>query len=529
MKRRTLKLYAVLILALAALMTRLFSVMRDKGMSVLASGKHYSVKLTELRGDILDRNGISLLDGENDVYAVCVPPLKGGEYAMERLAEAGRVSVKRVAKCVSDGMPFALKVNDADLRLENVALLEIPRRFPSDGAAAHIIGYVDGECKGVSGIERAFDEVLTGGGSANASVTVSARGRELTGAALSFDGDGGRSAVSLTIDKYLSLMARAAFYSVDGNERGAVVVMDAVNGDLLACESFPGYDPNNVAASLDDADAPLINRAFSAFNVGSAFKIVTAAAIIEAGMDDFVCTCRGYIHVGGRDVSCHNEDGHGSENLAAAFANSCNPYFIKAALSVGADELHDTAQRFGIGRAYRLADGMATDAGCLTERSALTSSAAVANFSIGQGDLMVTPIQAAVIVSAAANGGKRVTPRLVSAIRDEDGDVTEVFDTAAPVQIISADVAERLRELMVNAVENGTGVAAKPKTGGAGGKTATAQTGSFSDGERVNNAWFVGFYPADDPQYAIVVLCENGSSGSRNAAPVFRMICDYLG
>ena len=528
MKKRSLKLYAVLILTLAALMTRLYSVMRDEGMGVLASGRRYSVRLTGMRGDIVDRNGASLLDGESDHYAVCVPPLKGGEYAIERLAEAAGVSAERVAKNAEGGMPFALKVGDADLRLENVAVLEVPRRFPSDGVAAHIVGYVDGEGRGVSGVERAFDGALDGGGSVNASVTVSARGRELTGAAVSAGGDGGRSAVSLTIDKNLSLMARAAFYSVEGNERGAVVVMDVANGDLLACESFPDYDPNDVAASLGDADAPLLNRAFAAFNIGSAFKIVTAAAILEAGLDGFVCVCRGYIHVGGRDVSCHNEDGHGREDLAAAFANSCNPYFIKAALSVGADGLYDAAERFGVGRAYRLADGIVTDAGILTERSSLASAAAKANFSIGQGDLMVTPVQAAVIVSAAANGGMRVTPRLVTSIRDDAGDVTEVFDSAEPERIVSAEVAERLRELMVNAVENGTGAAAKPKTGGAGGKTATAQTGSFVDGARVNNAWFVGFWPAENPRYAITVLCENGSSGSRNAAPVFRAICDYL-
>ena len=527
MKKRTIKFYAALILLFTALLTRLYSVMRDEGMSVLSSGKRYSVKLTELRGDILDRSGASLLDGEYDVYAVCVPPLKS-EYAIKRLAQAAGVSSERVAKSASAGMPFALKINDGDLRLENVALIEVPRRFPSDGVASHIVGYVDGDGKGVSGIERAFDGMLTGGGSVNASVTVSARGRELTGAALSTAGDGGRGAVSLTIDKNLSLMARAAFCSVEGNERGAVVVMDVANGDLLACESFPDYDPNDVAASLGDADAPLLNRAFAAFNIGSAFKIVTAAAILEAGLDGFVHTCRGYIHVGGRDVSCHNQDGHGREDLAAAFANSCNPYFIKAAFAVGADGLHDTAERFGVGRAYRLADGMVTDAGCLTDRSALAASAAVANFSIGQGDLMVTPVQAAVIVSTAANGGLRVTPRLVSAFRDESGDVTEAFDPAEPVRIIDADVAARLRALMINTVENGTGAAAKPKAGGAGGKTATAQTGSFSDGKRVNNAWFVGFWPAENPQYAIVVLCENGSSGSRSAAPVFRMICDYL-
>ncbi len=135
MKKRTLKFYAALILIFTALTVRVFFVMRgDDGLAVLSTGRRYSVKLTEQRGDILDRNGASLVDGESDVYAVCVPPLKS-EYAVKRLAEAAGVSPGRVTKAAESGMPFAFKVSDRDLRLENIALLEVPRRFPSDGVA----------------------------------------------------------------------------------------------------------------------------------------------------------------------------------------------------------------------------------------------------------------------------------------------------------------------------------------------------------------------------------------------------------
>lgn len=529
MQKRTLKFYTALILIFTALLIRVYTVMRsDSGMSVLSSGRHYSVRLTAQRGDIVDRSGVSMLADGTDTYAVCMPPLKGGSYAIKRLAEASSKSEKQIADLNSGGLPFALRVNDCDLRLENVALLELPRRAPSDGVAAHILGYTDADGRGVCGIERSFEEYLSSAENICASVTVSARGKELTDAALSNNGTGAKNSVRLTLDKGISLAARRAFDAVAENSCGAVVVMDVHAGDLLACESFPSYSPSGIAAALTAENAPLLNRTLHAYNIGSAFKIVTAAAILESGMDDITHNCRGYIHVGGRDVSCHNENGHGQEDLASAFADSCNPYFITAALKVGGDAMHGTAERLGIGRAYKLADGLVSDSGVLTERNTLCVPAALANFCIGQGDLMVTPIQAAVMVSAVANGGMRPVPRLVSALADEYGATSEVFDSAEPERVLSPQVAERLRQFMINTVENGTGKSAKPSCGGAGGKTATAQTGSFKDGARINNAWFVGFYPAEQPKYAIVVLCENGNSGSRNAAPVFKTVCDYL-
>ena len=510
---------------------RIFHVMHnDSKLSLLANGRKYSVTLATQRGDILDRNGISLLGGQEDTYAVCVPPLKGGAFATERLAEASGSTAGRVSNLISEGFPFALRVSDNNIRLENVALINIPRRFPSNGIAAHIIGYTaENRRVGVCGLEAAFDGVLKSDTEISASISVTARNGTLSSTSISHTGSGGAGGISLTIDKYLSQFSRLAFESVEENECGAVVVMDASNGDILVCESFPDYDPNNVAASLLDERAPLLNRAFSPFNIGSAFKIITAAALIEQNAAELIYTCRGYIHIGNRDVSCHNENGHGKENLSDAFANSCNPFFIKSALSVGGEVIRDVAERFGFGIANRLAEGMTSAAGTLPEKNTLSVSAAIANFSIGQGDLMATPLQAAIMVSIVANGGLRPTPRLVTSVYDEFGDIVELFENAQPKRVISEHTAALLRSFMINTVENGTGKKAKPDTGGAGGKTATAQTGSFNaEGKRKNNTWFVGFYPAEAPKYSIVVLTENGSSGSVNAAPVFKSICDYL-
>ncbi len=528
--KRTLKFYTALMLIFSALLLRIFQVMHnDSKLSVLSDGRKYSVTLTTQRGDILDRNGHSLLSGEKDIYAVCVPPLRGGTYAAERLAEASGLSESRINKLIAESFPFALRVNDESIRLENVNLLEIPRRFPSDGVAAHIIGYTaEGGANGVCGLEAAFNDVLKTESAVTASVSVAARRGTLTDVFLTHTGNGGVGGIKITIDKYLSQISRIAFQAVEGNECGSVVIMNVKNGDILTCESFPDYDPNNVAFSLNGENAPLMNRAFSAFNLGSAFKIVTATALIEEQKTDIAYTCNGYIHVGNKDVSCHNESGHGKETLSDAFANSCNPYFIKSALTIGKDSVYDAAERFGFGIATRLAEGMVSSAGNMPQKRSLASSAALANFSIGQGELMATPLQVAIMVSSVANGGLKPKARLVESIYDEFGDTVKIFDTETPERIISEETAAELRNLMINAVENGTGKKAKPKSGNAGGKTATAQTGSFSEGKRKNNAWFAGFFPAENPEYAIVVLVENGSSGSVNAAPVFKSICDYL-
>lgn len=529
-KKRSLKIYTAFILILSALILRLFTLTDSSSKAAsLSRGQRYSVPLSVQRGNILDRNDVSLLDGDNDIFAVCLPPLKGGSYAAERLSECSSLSPEKINKLITANLPFAVKVNDANLRLENVALLEVSRRFPRDGVAAHLIGYTsDGGSKGVCGLEAAFDNILRCETSLFASLDVAPRTHELLSASLTQNGSGDMGGIKLTLDKRMSQFARWFFEGVEANECGAVVVMDANNGDLFVCESFPAYDPNNVANYLNSPNAPLMNRAFSSFNLGSAFKIVTAAAIIENHAEDFTHNCRGYVHVGMKDVACHNGNGHGNETLSSAFADSCNPYFIKAALSLGREPVFDAARRFGFGIAYRFADGLASAPGSLPEANSLAASAALANFSIGQGELMATPIQVALMVSAVANGGVRPVPRLVESVFDADGDTCEVFDTKNGERVISAETAKTLRELMVNAVENGTGKNAKPKIGGAGGKTATAQTGSFIDGKRKNNAWFAGFFPADNPKYTIVVLAENGTSGSVNAAPVFKKLCDYL-
>ena len=186
------------------------------------------------------------------------------------------------------------------------------------------------------------------------------------------------------------------------------------------------------------------------------------------------------------------------------------------------------AENLGFGASAELAPGLFSAAGNLPGSSELSSKAALASFSFGQGKLLATPVQIAALAAAVANGGFSVTPKLVLGTTDENGKLS-----AAPIyeknRVMSEAAAKKLREMMISVVEEGSGANAKPNRGGAGGKTASAQTGQYDkDGNEIVHAWFAGFYPAEEPKYAIAVFAEGMNSGSDFAAPVFKKICDGI-
>ena len=154
--------------------------------------------------------------------------------------------------------------------------------------------------------------------------------------------------------------------------------------------------------------------------------------------------------------------------------------------------------------------------------------AALGNFSLGQGSLLTTPLQIAVMTSAIVNDGIVTPAQLISRITDISGKASD-YARSAPVRVMSSQTASTLRAMMIGVIESGTGGAASPLSGGAGGKTATAQTGLLAqDGGRVTQAWFTGFFPAESPRYVVTILAEGGDSGSRSAAPVFAAVANAI-
>ena len=216
------------------------------------------------------------------------------------------------------------------------------------------------------------------------------------------------------------------------------------------------------------------------------------------------------------------------ENMEKALEISCNPYFINLALEIGGEKILETAKNLGFGSPSDFGEGFSSSGGNLPAKGELYSETVLASFAFGQGKLLATPIQLAVLSSAIANGGKAVTPKIVLGTYDKGGNFSETPEYSLN-PVMSAKTAKILKGMMINVVENGSGANAKPKNGGAGGKTASAQTGQFNEnGEEIIHAWFVGFYPSENPEFAVAVFAEGMESGGDFAAPVFKKICDGI-
>ena len=258
-----------------------------------------------------------------------------------------------------------------------------------------------------------------------------------------------------------------------------------------------------------------------------------AAAALESGYGRYTpYTCKGYEDVDGHIFYCHWRNGHGEIDLQKAIEVSCNPFFIDLGLRVGGKRIASMAREIGFSRAAQFTDDIKTQSGTLPDDAELSLDTAVANFSFGQGSLTATPIQVAQMICTVANGGYAVTPRLVEGFTDDGKTYYEHTAAYAPSQVFSKRTSDILRECLVSNVEEGSGVKAKPSFGTAGGKTASAQTGVYEtpgeEDSEIVHAWFAGYFPAETPKYAIVVLVEGGESGSDTAAPIFKEIADEI-
>lgn len=524
MQKRIIAFFCAFMLALGGMCLRVLYLEKDgetENTAVLQSSR--TVTVSKSRAGIYDRNGNPLVNNSHEWKALVFP----SEADLSALKNF--VTDKEFVERAKTELPVVVNTDRKVIDGNGIYSFKVPVRYSENQLAAHIIGYISDE-KGVSGIEKAYDDLLSAVGSKFAvTYYTDGHGRILDGedVRFNFDGTDGESGVVLTLSTEIQELTESVLKAE--LQKGAAVVMDAQTGEILASASVPCFSPNNIAASLSDRDAPFINRAFSAYTVGSTWKLVVAAAALESGISlHHSYDCTGSLDVEGVSFHCHWEYGHGEIDMPAALRVSCNPYFIDLGSSVGAKKILEMAGNMGFGIGTELAPGLFTTSGKLPSEAELGSSAALASFSFGQGTLMATPVQMAAMVAAIANGGYAVTPKLVLKTVDDDNSATDAL-TYEKNRVMSESTAEKLREMMISVVEQGSGINAKPKSGGAGGKTASAQTGQYDDdGNEIIHAWFVGFYPAENPEYAIAVFAEGMNSGSEFAAPVFKKICDGI-
>lgn len=363
---------------------------------------------------------------------------------------------------------------------------------------------------GRAGVERVYNQELSGqtGVLGLAGYWDKILGRTHQGADL-----------QLTVDMRVQRAAAEAL----GTRKGAVVALDPRTGATLALVSYPRYDPNRLEemwADLNsDEDRPLFNRPTQGlYPPGSVFKIVVTAAALEDGVitpgTEFEDT--GSVTAGGFVVDNYDGRVYGKHNFADAFASSINTTFAKVGVQVGAESLEAYASAFGFGRENPWPLGGATS---FFPPATDLDKAHVAQVSYGQGEVLTTPLEMALVAAAVANGGKIMEPYLVSKVVSAQGTVLEEASPAVWARPISAATAETLRALMVEVVKRGTGTRAGVDNVQVAGKTGTAEVTS---GEP--HAWFVGFAPAVQPRVVVAVLVENGGAGGSVAAPIAREV-----
>ncbi len=518
-------LIVLLLILVAYIALIVFGFRREETVAVVGS-RSKTMELYTLKGTIYDKDLQPLTNGQSCYYLLVDP--RG--FSMEDLSKLAALTEKDetlLRQKLEKESVFLLQSGSKPKDIGGVYAFEGVQRYQN--VATHLIGYVNSDLAGVTALEKSYDAQLSYfGGRKEITFSADARRNPITGLGITVQGDAGnyKDGVITTLNRALQ---EALERSMEQHiEKGAAVVLDIRSGEIRAIASAPDFDANHIDAYLQGADGELINRALSEQTVGSVFKIVVAAAAIEAGIDDFAMPCNGTITVDDRDFGCPREGGHGEMDIESAFAESCNVYFISLGQMLGTEKVMEMAKRLGFGQAMEIADGLWASAGTLPDVTGAPAKQ-LANISIGQGDLMATPLQIARLLALCGNGGYLLSPTCFQGFYVE-GKVQSEKWLDYKTEVLDKAVAERLKALCVETVEKGTGRAAKPEEGGAGGKTSSAQTGVFlADGREVLNTYFAGFYPAKEPRYAIAVFAENGESGGATCAPVFKEVCDFIG
>jgi penicillin-binding protein 2 len=507
------------------------------------------------RGRIYDRNGCILARNEPSYAILWMLPTAEAvpAAALERSAACLRTTPEALAVTIERNREFPYEPAEvaAGLKAEEIfAFEEVRARYPEmtvvsrpvrcypyGPLAGHLLGYVGeigperlaalrprgynlGDTVGCAGVEYAFEEYLRGRDGFE-TVEVNALEKklglkyaeEVTPPCAGYD-------LHLTLDLGLQRLVEGVLVG----RRGAIIVMDVENGDVWALASSPAFDPNDFAGRIsaakwaayaDAPDHPLLNRAVQcSYPAGSTFKLITATAGLEEGLvgpeENMPQPCSGAFRYGRWVFHCWNRSGHGPLDVAGGLRNSCNIFFYQVGLRVGIDNLNKYARAYGYGSRTGIALPH-ENAGLIPSRELLERKwgkkwprGEVINNSIGQGQVLLTPIQELVAFSAFANGGRIYRPRLVSRVVDCDG----VVRATSPPEVRGAvDLKPASREAILRGligVVNRLGVNAHYLAG----KTGSAEN-PFGD----THAWFTGFAPAYRPRVAVCILIENGGYG----------------
>jgi peptidoglycan glycosyltransferase len=403
------------------------------------------------------------------------------------------------------------------------------RRYPQGSLFGHPIGYSFVR-QGDSEFEQFHNEELVGEESEFESILDQILGREQEG-----------SDVVTNIDPEAQ---RTALADLEEAGFGAVVAIEPSTGEIKVLTSNAPYDPNRIPYDLEklntnEIETPLFDRATQGlYPPGSTFKVVTAAAGLESGTitPETTIDAPGSLEVEGTPLQNDFNEDFGPIALDTALTNSVNTWFGQLAQQVGQDQLFETMEKFGFNAtpAIDLPSDEVGESGVYEEEHLLHRNDPVdlARLGIGQERLLASPLQMAEVAAAIANGGKLMKPQIWNRVIDPDGRVVDRLDPSVYSEPVSGETAEELTKAMEGVVSEGTGTNAAISGVAVAGKTGTAETPgnkACGGGAEENQAWFIGFVPADDPKIAIAASVEcTEQFGNDVAAPIFRDVAETI-
>ena len=562
-KKKTFVLCVLTILALCLLMVRL-------GYLMLMCSAHYTELADMLhererdikaaRGRIIDSTGTVLADNRTVcTISVIHSQIREPETVIEVLTKElglsqdyvrARVEKYPARERIKSNVDKETGDRIRDFDLAGVKVDEDYKRYyPYDDLASKVLGFTGADNQGIVGLEVKYDKYLTGKKGQILTLT-DAKGIELDGMGEKrkepVAGSDLYVSLDVNIQKYAMQLARQA-YETKKAAGVSIIVMNVRNGEILAMTDVPEFNLNEpftlIPEITDGTDTDnlssekkqeLLNAMWrngcinDTYEPGSTFKIITAAAGLEAGVvtleDRF--SCSGAIIVDDRRIRCHKAGGHGAESFTDAVKNSCNPVFITVGLRLGAQRYYEYFTKFGMKQKTGI--DLPGEAGTIMHQLDKIGEVELATISFGQ-SFQITPVRLMATVAGIINGGNVVTPHFgVKVVNEAQGSMEE-FQYPMLQGIVSQDTTEKMRYVLEQVVENGGGKNGYVEGFRVGGKTATSQTLPRGTGRYISS--FLGFAPANDPQVMAIAIIDTPQGtyyGGQIAAPVIRQLFENI-
>ena len=615
---RILFLGLLILIGFAGILIRLWDVQVVRGTeyaSKINTSSQVTVRLPAVRGEILDRNGIKLVENrasfEVDFYlpdmvrayremkgSVPITTYRGRVHNMPRDLKEADV-VKIVSETVIPRMEelgVAKDYNTNALQIHYRTNREVPYNYRQDldfdemaifseknlglagvnvsvkpvrwyvygSMAAHLLGYVgspheldklpdlrdfnfyEPDIEGKTQLELFLNEELKGKPGARI-LQRNAKGV--------IEGEVGRREPTQGNNAYLTIDAKIQYITEQALRvigRGAAVVVDPRNGDILAMASVPSYDPNVFIPSISasewtdinkDETNPLVNRAISAYAPGSTYKIPIALAGMRAGVGEKSFSCYGGVQYGNKYMRCwiaEKKRTHGQLSLEDAIKVSCNAFFYQFGNAAGIEQIVAVGNMLGLGQKSGIpvsgeSPGVLPGPEWLSAVNSRSrwSNGLTANTAIGQGDVLASPLQMAMVTAAVANGGTVYYPRLVDRVTDQSGKTVSQDPPRVRANLVtdgglSEEQISKVRKGMWSVVNEGGGTAGRALNSKmpTAGKTGTAQF--WRSGKKDNHTWFISFAPYENPEYVVVVFVQGAKSGGGVSAPIAAKILEGI-